>query len=171
MNCALDPELEAAALCAFIEAQVLEYETLQEQLDSMVQAQNDAVKARPPVISQEKAALLADERTADVLLPAVQLPVEVQEVPAEPLYEVENLVIDGAVDWAPDDGGVNHLDPTSVDRMLASSVKPATASKYGRIWDKWAAFAAFQEVEIMPPRSGPWRSSSLIRRSSRGRPA
>jgi hypothetical protein len=157
MNCALDPELEAAALCAFIEAQVLEYETLQEQLDSMVQAQNDAVKAGPPVISQEKAALLADERTADVLLPAVQLPVEVQEVPAEPLYEV--------------DGGVNHLDPTSVDRMLASSVKLATASKYGRIWDKWAAFAAFQEVEIMPPRSGPWRSSSLIRRSSRGRPA
>jgi hypothetical protein len=38
MNCSLDPELEAASLCAFIEAQVLEYETLQEQLDSMVQA-------------------------------------------------------------------------------------------------------------------------------------
>jgi hypothetical protein len=35
--------------------------------------------------------------------------------------------------------------------MLASSVKLATASKYGRIWDKWAAFATFHEVEIMPP--------------------
>jgi hypothetical protein len=73
MNCAFDPELEAA----FIEAQVLEYETLQEQLDSMAQAQNDAVKAGPSAISQEKAALLADECTADVPLPAIQLPVEI----------------------------------------------------------------------------------------------
>jgi hypothetical protein len=109
-------------------------------------------------ISQETAALLADEFTADVLgtagghlLPAIQLPGEIQAAPVKPLYEVENLVIDGAVDWAPDDGGVNHLDSSSVDRMLASSVKQATASKYGRIWDKWAAFATFHEVEIMPP--------------------
>jgi hypothetical protein len=43
MNCALDPELEAAALCAYIEAQVLEYETVQEQLNSMAQAQNDSI--------------------------------------------------------------------------------------------------------------------------------
>jgi hypothetical protein len=117
----------------------------------MAQAQNDAVEAGPSAISQEKAALLADECTADVLLPAIQLPVEIQAVPVEPFYEVKNLVIDGAVNWAPDDGGVDHLDPTSVDRMLASSMKPATASKYGRIWDKWTAFAAFHEVEIMPP--------------------
>jgi hypothetical protein len=158
MNCALDPELEAAALCAFIEAQVLEYETLQEQLDSMVQAQNDSIEAGPSAISQEKSALLTEEFTTYVLgtaggrlLPAIQLPGEIQAAPAKPLYEVENLVIDGAVDWAPDDGGVDVLDSTSVDRMLASSVKPATASKYGRIWDKWATFATFHEVEIMPP--------------------
>jgi hypothetical protein len=151
MNCALDPELEAAALCAFIEAQVLEYENLQEQLESLAQAQNDAIKAGPSAISQEKAALLADEFTADVLLPAIQLPGEIQVAPVKPLYEVENLVIDGAVDWAPDDGRVDHFDSTSVDRMLALRVKPATGSKYGRIWDKWAAFATFHEVEIMPP--------------------
>jgi hypothetical protein len=158
VNCPLDPELEAAALCAYIEAQVHEYETLQEQLDFLVQAQSDAAKARPSAISQEKAALLADELTANVLdaagghlLPAVQLPEEIQEAPVKPLYEVENLVVDGTVDWAADDGGVDILDSTSVDRMLASSVKPATASKYRRIWDKWAAFATFHEVEIMPP--------------------
>jgi hypothetical protein len=45
VDCALDPELEAAALCAYIEAQVLEYETLQEQLDSLAQAQNEAIEA------------------------------------------------------------------------------------------------------------------------------
>jgi hypothetical protein len=158
MDGALDPELEAAALCAYIEAQVLKYETLQEQLDSLVQAQSDAIVSGPSAISQEKAALLADEFTADVLgtagghlLPAVQLPVEIQAVPVKPLYEVENLVVDGAVDWAADDGGIDILDSSSVDRMLASNVKPATASKYGRIWDKWAAFATFHEVEIMPP--------------------
>jgi hypothetical protein len=151
MNCTFDPELEAAALCAFIEAQVLEYETLQEQLDSMVQAQIDADEAGPSATSQDKAALLADESNSDVLLPEIQLPAEIQAATAESFYEVKDLVIDGAVDWAPDDGGVDHLDPASVDRMLASSVKPATAQKYGRIWDKWAAFAAFHEVEIMPP--------------------
>jgi hypothetical protein len=158
MNGPLDPELEVAALCAYIEAQVLEYETLQEQLDFLAQSQSEAVEAWPSAISQEKAALLADEFTPDVLdaagghlLPAVQLPDKTQAAPVEPLYEVENLVVDGAVDWAADDGGVDILDSSSVDRMLASSVKPATASKYGRIWDKWAAFATFHKVEIMPP--------------------
>jgi hypothetical protein len=83
MNCPLDPELEAAALCAYIEAQVHEYENLQEQLDFLVQAQSDAAQAGPSAMSQEKAALLSDELTADVLdaegghlLQAVQLPDE-----------------------------------------------------------------------------------------------
>jgi hypothetical protein len=35
--------------------------------------------------------------------------------------------------------------------MLSSSVKPATARKYNRIWDKWLAFAASHGVDIMPP--------------------
>jgi hypothetical protein len=89
MNCALDPELEAAALCAFIEAQVLEYETLQEQLDSMVQAQNDAIEAGLSAISQEKAALLADEFTADVLLPAI--PGRLKRRPSNPFTRLRIL--------------------------------------------------------------------------------
>jgi hypothetical protein len=40
---------------------------------------------------------------------------------------------------------------SNVDRMLDSSVKPATAEKYTRIWDKWAAFTAFHKVDVMPP--------------------
>jgi hypothetical protein len=164
MDGTLDPELEAAALCAYIEAQVLEYETLQAQLDSLTQqAHFDAVEAGPSIASQEKAALLADEFTAEILGPAgIQLPPDIPhtgvpppvEVPAmsvKPLYEVENLVVDSAVDWIADDGGIDVLDLTSVDRMFASSVKPATASKYGRIWEKWAAFATFYKVKIMPP--------------------
>ena len=84
MNCTFDPELEAAALCAFIEAQVLEYETLQEQLDSMVQAQIDADEAGPSATSREKAALLADECNADVLLPEIQLPRRFKRRPSSP---------------------------------------------------------------------------------------
>jgi hypothetical protein len=40
---------------------------------------------------------------------------------------------------------------SNVDRMLDSSVKPATAEKYTRIWDKWLALAAFHKVDVMPP--------------------
>jgi hypothetical protein len=40
---------------------------------------------------------------------------------------------------------------TSVDKMLSSSVKPATARKYSRIWDKWVAFATSHRVKIMLP--------------------
>jgi hypothetical protein len=74
----------------------------------------------------------------------------------------------------PDDGDwladktVDVLDSTNVDKLLASSIKPSTAAKYAKIWDRWAVFASFHEVEIMPPTSGPWRSLLPIWPSSRG---
>jgi hypothetical protein len=43
------------------------------------------------------------------------------------------------------------MDGSNVDKMLDSSVKPATVSKYAQIWDKWVTFATFHEVEVMPP--------------------
>jgi hypothetical protein len=43
------------------------------------------------------------------------------------------------------------MDASNGNRMLNSSIKPATVEKYARIWDKWAAFAAFHEVNVMPP--------------------
>jgi hypothetical protein len=43
------------------------------------------------------------------------------------------------------------MDAGNVDKLLASSVKKATAVKYGRIWDKWAIFAAVHYIEAMPP--------------------
>jgi hypothetical protein len=46
---------------------------------------------------------------------------------------------------------VDTLDQSNVDKMLASSVKPSTLAKYSRIWDRWIAFATYNEVEIMPP--------------------
>jgi hypothetical protein len=42
-------------------------------------------------------------------------------------------------------------DQSSVQKMLDSSIKPATAVKYGRIWDKWVTLAALQDVEVTPP--------------------
>jgi hypothetical protein len=54
--------------------------------------------------------------------------------------------------WSADKAvGDSFLGSSSVDKMLASSVKPATARKYSRICDKWVAFAASHWVEIMPP--------------------
>jgi hypothetical protein len=43
------------------------------------------------------------------------------------------------------------MEAGNVDKLLASSVKKATAVKYGRIWDKWAVFAAVHYIEAMPP--------------------
>jgi hypothetical protein len=43
------------------------------------------------------------------------------------------------------------MDASNVDKLLASSVKKATAVKYGRICDKWAVFAAVHHIEAMPP--------------------
>jgi hypothetical protein len=43
------------------------------------------------------------------------------------------------------------LDSANVNKMLDSSTRPATAAKYGRIWNKWLEFACFHEVEVMPP--------------------
>jgi hypothetical protein len=43
------------------------------------------------------------------------------------------------------------MDAGNVDKLLASSAKKATAVKYGRIWDKWAVFAAVHYIEAMPP--------------------
>jgi hypothetical protein len=55
-------------------------------------------------------------------------------------------------EWSADEAvGDSFLGLSSVDKMLSSSVKPDTARKYSRIWDKWVAFAASHGVEIMPP--------------------
>jgi hypothetical protein len=44
-----------------------------------------------------------------------------------------------------------HLDNTNVDKMLDSSVRPATAAKCGRIWNRWLEFVCLHEVKVMPP--------------------
>jgi hypothetical protein len=52
--------------------------------------------------------------------------------------------------WSADESW-EAMDGSNVDKMLASSVKPSTAAKYGRIWDKWVLFATSHNVNIMPP--------------------
>jgi hypothetical protein len=78
--------------------------------------------------------------TADIPVP------EAVGFPAD--FGLSNL--DG--EWSPDEAvGESFLSSSSVDEMLASSIKPSTARKYGRIWDKWAVFTASHEVQILPP--------------------
>jgi hypothetical protein len=56
-------------------------------------------------------------------------------------------------DWdAPDDGDdPNMQNDSNLDRMLGNSVKPATLAQYNRAWDKWADFASYYDLEVMPP--------------------
>jgi hypothetical protein len=50
---------------------------------------------------------------------------------------------------SPDDSNVPN--DSNVDRMLENSVKSATLVQYSRVWDKWAHFASYYDLEIMPP--------------------
>jgi hypothetical protein len=52
--------------------------------------------------------------------------------------------------WSADESW-EAMDGSNVDKMLASSVKPSTAVKYGHIWDKWVVFATSHHVDVMPP--------------------
>jgi hypothetical protein len=73
-------------------------------------------------------------------------------IPDDVRYPSEFGLDDLDDEWSADEAvGESFLASTSVDKMLSSSVKPATARKYSRIWDKWVAFAASHGVEIMPP--------------------
>jgi hypothetical protein len=50
----------------------------------------------------------------------------------------------------PDDDS-NEPNDSNVDRMLENSVKQATLVQYSRAWDKWADFASYYDLEVMPP--------------------
>jgi hypothetical protein len=75
-----------------------------------------------------------------------------QAVAFIPLPVLSKIIDDRNCDggWSTDES-VDGLTSSGVNRMLAASVKPSTASKYGRIWDKWVAFSTFHKVEVMPP--------------------
>jgi hypothetical protein len=51
---------------------------------------------------------------------------------------------------SPDDNS-NVPNDSNVDRMLENSVKPATLVQYSHAWDKWADFASYYDLEVMPP--------------------
>jgi hypothetical protein len=52
--------------------------------------------------------------------------------------------------WSADESW-EAMDGSNMDKMLASSVKPSTAVKYGHIWDKWVFFATSHHINVMPP--------------------
>jgi hypothetical protein len=52
---------------------------------------------------------------------------------------------------ASEDEEAASLDQSNADLMLQRSVKALKLAKYSRLWDKWATFASFHEVEVLPP--------------------
>jgi hypothetical protein len=59
-----------------------------------------------------------------------------------------------ALEWSQhldEDSEADSLDASNVDRMLEKSVKASTLQKYNCSWDKWAYFATYHEVEVLPP--------------------
>jgi hypothetical protein len=69
---------------------------------------------------------------------------------AEFLFEFD---ADGVVDFDRAEASTteDNLDPANLDRLLRASVKPVTADKYGKHWDKWIKFAAIHGVDVMQP--------------------
>jgi hypothetical protein len=145
MDSHLDPAIEAAALCAFIKERVAEYESLQTQLEDCVAALQPGPSGilRTPLKAVDKIHEIPevlDFATTDIPIP------EDVRYPAE--FGLDDLDDEGSADEAVGD---TLLGSSSVDKMLSSCVKPSTARKYSRIWDKWVAFAASHGVKIMPP--------------------
>jgi hypothetical protein len=61
-------------------------------------------------------------------------------IPEDVRYPAEFGLDDLDDEWSADEAvGDSLLGSSRVDKMLSSSVKPATARKYSRIWDKWVA--------------------------------
>jgi hypothetical protein len=157
MNVSLDPELEAAALSSFIQAKVTEYEALQVQLKAALAIGPEEAALG---VGLEDAALAAGpEEFADHARPGTstrsgtaaltKVPLEVPE--AMGVEDIPFPLTNNADEsWSADEA-VDVLDPPNFEKLPAFSVKPSTAANYGRIWDKWAAFAALHEVEVLPP--------------------
>jgi hypothetical protein len=145
MDSHLDPAIKAATLCAFIKERAAEYESLQIQLEECVAASQPGPSGTPRIPPKavdkvHKVPEVLDLATTDIPIP--------DDVRYPSAFGLDNL----DDEWSADEAvGESFLALTSVDKMLSSSVKPATARKYSRIWDKWVAFAASHGVEIMPP--------------------
>jgi hypothetical protein len=118
----MDPTEEAAALCAFIKANIDEYKALQVELDVC-------------------------------LCPAVPVADSVPHPPAVVEHDIViEEVVKAAIIQSFSKQAVRRTRSSSKQAVACIPLPPAlTASKYGRIWDKWVAFSTFHEVEVMPP--------------------
>jgi hypothetical protein len=149
MTSAIDPTVEAERLCEFIQATLREIESLTAAGTSSTVAGSYLLLAVPAAAAASAVGDSSLPWSGSTSAPVVfhsgskRHPAPVARHPSfDLLLEDEGWSADKL--W-------EGMDATNVDRMLDSSVKPATAEKYARIWDKWAAFAAFHEVDVLPP--------------------
>jgi hypothetical protein len=145
----IDPTAEAEHLCEFIQATLREIESLTAAGTSSMVTGSFSLPAVPAAAAASAVGDSSLPWCGSTLTPpalysgAKRHPAPVTRHPSF------NLLLEDE-GWSADESWEG-MDATNVNRMLDSSVKPATAEKYARIWDKWAAFAAFHEVDVMPP--------------------
>jgi hypothetical protein len=130
----LPPMEEARYLCDFIEFKMAELAALKA---SMAPTTGPLWLAAPPPPPPPPPAAQGEQG----------LETEGASIVEEPTAFLALLEDDEG--WSADESW-EAMDGSNVDKMLASSVKPSTAAKYGRIWDKWVVFATSHSVDIMP---------------------
>jgi hypothetical protein len=142
MDSHLDPAIEADALCAFIKERIAEYESLQIQLEECVAASQPGPSGTPRMPPKAVDEIHEIPEVLDLATTDIPIPDDVR-FPAE--FGLDDL----DDEWSADEAvGESFLGSTSVDKMLSSSVKPDTARKYSRIWDKWVAFAPSHGIRV-----------------------
>jgi hypothetical protein len=130
MDSHFDPEIEAAALCAFIKERVAEYKLLQMQLEECVAASQPGPSGISRIPSKAVDEIIEVPEVLDFATTDIPIPEDVR-------YPAEFGLDDLDDKWSANEAvGDSFLGSSSMDKMLSSSVKPATARKYSRIWDK-----------------------------------
>jgi hypothetical protein len=142
---------EAAALCAFIKGRVAKCEALQVFIDAAEAGTSDILVASTSAVcgvTPLQIILIPMPTTRSSRNQAVF--VEGDGYRTVATCALDLLGFDDNDDWSADESW-ERLDNTNIDKMLDFSIRPATAVKYGPIWNKWLEFVCLHEVEVMPP--------------------
>jgi hypothetical protein len=154
MSSYLNPIVKARLLCEFIQVKLAEFEALTEGTPPPATASTLTTAAAPPLATTSTAAgasgIPASMGNPQFSSTPITAEVEVSKVDWSISGTSAFKASTGDGEWSADESW-DSMDGSNVDKMLDNRVKPATASKYARIWDKWVTFATFHEVKVMSP--------------------
>jgi hypothetical protein len=160
----LDLARESSSLCEVIKFQVAELERLEAEIAAEDSANAGSSGSKPTEViktaevvethfAAEEAGI--EKAEAPAVVRSTSTPIRQGADPA-PVNVSHVLAPEVAMEFkdfgmASEDEDAASLDQSNVDLMLQCSVKASTLAKYSRLWDKWATFASFHEVEVLPP--------------------